>query len=292
MKAIGHWIGGGPHEAAPERVGPVYDPALGRRTGEVALASASDVDLAVAAAAEAFPRWRAASLAARQRVMFRFREAVARRKDDIAALITAEHGKTLEDARGEVQRGLEVVEFACGLPHVLKGEFSEGVSKGVDMCSVRQPLGVTAGITPFNFPAMVPLWMCPIAIAAGNTFVLKPSEKVPSASMLIAELWDEAGLPAGVFNVVQGDKAAVGRLLEHPDVRAVSFVGSTPVARRVWEAATGRGKRVQALAGAKNHMVVLPDADMGLAADSAVSAGYGSAAVSYTHLTLPTKRIV
>ncbi len=277
MKSINHWIGGRGYEAAPERTGKVFDPATGTQTAKVAFAGAADVDRAVAAAASAYPRWRDKSLAGRQRIMFGFRELLERHKDDMARLITAEHGKTFDDARGEVQRGLEVVEFACGLPQLLKGEFSENVSTAVDMYSIRQPLGVVVGITPFNFPAMVPLWMFPMAIAAGNTFVLKPSEKDPSPSMLAAELWERAGLPAGVFNVVHGDKVAVDRLLTHPDVQAVSFVGSTPIARYVQATAIEHGKRVQALAGAKNHMVVLPDADMELAADSAVSAGYGSA---------------
>ncbi len=277
MNLINHWIDGKAVTNEPERVGRVFDPATGQQTAEVAFASVEDVDRAVSSAAEAFPLWRDTSLAGRQRVMFAFRELLERHKDDVARLITAEHGKTFDDARGEVQRGLEVVEFACGLPHLLKGEFSENVSTAVDMYSIRQPLGVVAGITPFNFPAMVPMWMFPMAIAAGNTFVLKPSEKDPSPSMLAAELWEKAGLPAGVFNVVHGDKVAVDRLLTHPDIAAVSFVGSTPIAKYVHSTATEHGKRVQALAGAKNHMIVLPDADMELAADAAVSAGYGSA---------------
>ena len=276
-KHISHWIGGQPWEGAAERHGDIYDPATGEVTGTVNFASAAVVDDAVAAAAKAFPGWRAASLARRAGVLFAFRELLARRTGELAALISAEHGKVAGDAAGEVARGLEVVEFACGIPHLLKGGFSENVSTGVDAYSIRQPLGVVAGITPFNFPAMVPMWMFPIAIACGNAFVLKPSEKDPSASLLLARLWAEAGLPEGVFNVVQGDKEAVDALLGHPDVRAVSFVGSTPIARYVYETGTAAGKRVQALGGAKNHMVVLPDADLDLAADAAVSAGFGSA---------------
>jgi len=278
MKKITHWIDGaswsGPTAA---RAGEVYNPATGQVAGTVDFADAEAVDAAVAAAGRAFAEWRDASLSKRTAVMFAFRDLVARHRAELAELITAEHGKTLEDAAGEVQRGLEVVEFACGIPHLLKGGFAENVSSAVDSYSVRQPLGVVAGITPFNFPAMVPMWMFPIAIACGNTFVLKPSEKDPSASIRLAELWAEAGLPAGVFNVVHGDKVAVDALLTHPDVKAVSFVGSTPIARYVYETGTAAGKRVQALGGAKNHMVVLPDADLDLAADAAVSAGFGSA---------------
>jgi malonate-semialdehyde dehydrogenase (acetylating)/methylmalonate-semialdehyde dehydrogenase len=255
----------------------VYDPATGQVTGQVGFASTGEVDAAVAAAKAAFPGWRATSLARRAQILFAFRELVSTHAAELAALITAEHGKVAADAAGEVQRGLEVVEFACGIPHLLKGGFSEQVSTGVDVYSIRQPLGVVAGITPFNFPAMVPMWMYPVAIACGNAFVLKPSEKDPSASVRVAELWAEAGLPEGVFNVVHGDKVAVDRLLEHPDVAAVSFVGSTPIARYVYEHGTAAGKRVQALGGAKNHMVVLPDADLDLAADAAVNAGFGSA---------------
>ncbi len=277
MKLVKHLIGGREYGAASQRTGEVFDPATGEQTAEVVFATPEDVQLAVAAAQDAFVEWGKTSLARRQRVMFAFRELLERHKDDMAQLVTAEHGKTLDDARGEVQRGLEVVEFACGLPQLLKGEFSENVSTAVDMYSIRQPLGVVAGITPFNFPAMVPMWMYPMAIAAGNTFILKPSEKDPTPSSFAAELWDQAGLPAGVFNVLHGDKVAVDGLLTHPDVKAVSFVGSTPIARYVQTTAIEHGKRVQALAGAKNHMVVLPDADIELAADSAVSAGYGSA---------------
>src|SRR3990170_2567718 len=277
MKIIEHWINNKPFGGATDRTGKVYNPATGRIAAEVSFATAGDVDRAVDAAREAFPGWRDTSLSRRQKILFAFRELVDRHQEDLAKLLTAEHGKTLPDALGEVNRGLEVIEFATNIPHLLKGEFSENVSSGVDMYTIRQPLGVAVGITPFNFPAMVPMWMYPIAIACGNTFVLKPSEKDPSASMLSAELFARAGLPDGVFNVINGDKVAVDRLLEHPDVAAISFVGSTPVARSIYETGTGNGKRVQALAGAKNHMVVLPDADMELAADAAVSAGFGSA---------------
>ncbi|MEV6156101.1 CoA-acylating methylmalonate-semialdehyde dehydrogenase [Nonomuraea sp. NPDC052129] len=276
MKFVKHWINGALADG-DSRTQEIFDPSTGEVSGHVALASAADVDAAVAAAVAAFPAWRDASLTKRAQVLFRFRELMYAHRDELAALISAEHGKVHSDALGEVARGLEVVEFACGIPHLLKGGFSEGVSTRVDSYSLRQPLGVVAGITPFNFPAMVPMWMYPIAIACGNTFVLKPSEKDPSASLLMARLWQEAGLPDGVFNVVQGDKVAVDRLLEHPDVRGVSFVGSTPIAKYVYESGTSHGKRVQALGGAKNHMLVLPDADLDLVADSAVSAGFGSA---------------
>jgi malonate-semialdehyde dehydrogenase (acetylating) / methylmalonate-semialdehyde dehydrogenase len=281
---ITHWINGRPWPgAAPGdardalRQGEVYDPATGRVAAVVDFASPAEVGAAVAAAKTAFATWRESSLAKRTSVMFAFRELIKRDAAGLAALISSEHGKVATDAAGEVARGLEVVEFACGIPHLLKGGFSENVSTRVDSYSIRQPLGVAVGITPFNFPAMVPMWMFPIAIACGNTFVLKPSEKDPSASVKIAELWAEAGLPGGVFNVVQGDKAAVDALVGHPDVQAVSFVGSTPIARHVYQTGTSAGKRVQALGGAKNHMVVLPDADIDLAADAAVSAGFGSA---------------
>jgi malonate-semialdehyde dehydrogenase (acetylating)/methylmalonate-semialdehyde dehydrogenase len=276
-KHVTHWIGGKPWDGTAERQGDVYDPATGQVTGHVDFASPAEVEAAVAAAKTAFDSWKKVSLSKRAAILFNFRELVHSHIKDLAALITAEHGKVASDAAGEVARGLEVVEFACGIPHLLKGGFSENVSTGVDSYSIRQPLGVVAGITPFNFPAMVPMWMFPIAIACGNTFVLKPSEKDPSASLLIAQLWAEAGLPEGVFNVLQGDKVAVDGLLHHPDVAAVSFVGSTPIARYVYEQGTQAGKRVQALGGAKNHMVVLPDADLDLAADAAVSAGFGSA---------------
>src|SRR4051794_26459468 len=274
---ITHWIDGKPFGGSTERSGDVYDPATGQVTGKVDFADVATVDQAVASAASAAEAWGRASLSVRSRVLFRFRELLDARKEDVAAAITAEHGKVLSDAVGEVTRGLEVVEFACGIPHLLKGGFSENVSTKVDVYSIRQALGVVAIISPFNFPAMVPLWFMPVAIAAGNAVVLKPSEKDPSASLLIAQLWAEAGLPEGVLNVVHGDKVAVDRLLEHPDIGAVSFVGSTPIARYIYETGTRNGKRVQALGGAKNHMVVLPDADMDLAADAAVGAGYGSA---------------
>jgi malonate-semialdehyde dehydrogenase (acetylating)/methylmalonate-semialdehyde dehydrogenase len=272
-----HWIGGKPWEGAAQRRGDIYNPATGTVSGTVDFASAAVVDDAVAAAVKAFPGWRGASLSKRAGVMFAFRQLVHSHTAELAALISAEHGKVASDAAGEVMRGLEVVEFACGLGHLLKGGFSENVSSGVDAYSIRQPLGVVAGITPFNFPAMVPMWMFPVAIACGNTFVLKPSEKDPSASLLLARLWSEAGLPDGVFNVVHGDKESVDAILAHPEIKAVSFVGSTPIARYVYERGTAAGKRVQALGGAKNHMVVLPDADTDLAADAAVSAGFGSA---------------
>ncbi|MGW3348892.1 CoA-acylating methylmalonate-semialdehyde dehydrogenase [Nonomuraea rubra] len=277
MKSVKHWINGALADGDAARTAELFNPATGAVSGSVALASAADVDAAVAAAAAAYPAWRDASLTKRAGVLFRFRELMYAHRDELAALISAEHGKVHSDALGEVARGLEVVEFACGIPHLLKGGYSEGVSTRVDSYSIRQPLGVVAGITPFNFPAMVPMWMYPVAIACGNTFVLKPSERDPSASLLMARLWQEAGLPDGVFNVVQGDKVSVDRLLEHPDVRAVSFVGSTPIAKYVYETGTAHGKRVQALGGAKNHMLVLPDADLDLVADSAVSAGFGSA---------------
>ncbi len=277
MKHVTHWIGGKPWTGEAQRHGDIYDPATGRLTGTVDFATAAEVDDAVAAAAQALRTWRRVSLARRSQILFAFRELVKQHTGELAKLITAEHGKVASDAAGEVARGLEVAEFACGIPHLLKGAFSENVSTDVDSYSIRQPVGVVAGITPFNFPAMVPMWMFPLAIACGNTFVLKPSEKDPSASLLLAQLWAEAGLPDGVFNVVHGDKAAVDGLLTHPDVAAVSFVGSTPIARYVYETGTSNGKRVQALGGAKNHMVVLPDADPDLAADAATSAGFGSA---------------
>jgi malonate-semialdehyde dehydrogenase (acetylating)/methylmalonate-semialdehyde dehydrogenase len=276
MHCLNHWIAGRRDNGASDRSGTVYNPASGEATGEVPFATAADVDRAVAAAARAFESWSRTGLNKRATILFAFRELVRQRADDLARLIVSEHGKVLADARGEVQRGLEVVDFACGIPQLIKGEFSENVSAGVDSYSLRQPLGVVAGITPFNFPVMVPMWMFPIAIAAGNSFILKPSERDPSPALLLAELWGEAGLPNGVFNVVQGDRVAVERLLEHPDVAAVSFVGSTPVARQIYERGTRHGKRVQALGGAKNHMVVLPDADLELAADSAVNAAFGS----------------
>ncbi len=276
-KPIHHWIGGKSVPGTSGRSGPVWNPATGEQSGAVDFASAEEIDAAVQAAKEAFGSWREVSLARRAELFFRIRELFNQHREDIARLLTAEHGKVLSDAMGEVARGLEVIEFACGVPTLLKGEYSEQASTGIDVYSIRQPLGVVAGITPFNFPAMVPMWMWAPAIACGNTFVLKPSEKDPSASVLTAELLKEAGLPDGVFNVVHGDKLAVDSLLEHPDVAAVSFVGSTPIARYVYESATAKGKRAQALGGAKNHMVVLPDADIDMAADAAVSAAYGSA---------------
>ena len=274
---ITHWINGAAWQGDVERCGDVYDPATGRITGCVDFASRGTLDIAVAAAGAAFPAWRDASLTKRTQVLFAFREILNERKGELAALITAEHGKVLSDAMGEVTRGQEVVEFACGLAHLVKGGFSEQVSAGVDVHSLRQPLGVVGIISPFNFPAMVPMWFFPIAIGAGNTVVLKPSEKDPSAANLMAQMWKEAGLPDGVFNVVHGDKEVVDALLEHPDVKSVSFVGSTPVAKYIYEHGTKHGKRVQALAGAKNHMLVLPDADLELAADQAINAGFGSA---------------
>ena len=277
MKTIRHWIDGKPHGGESGRTGPVYDPATGEQQAEVAFASPREVDLAVQAGRDAFREWRTTSLAARARIMFAFRDLVERHVEDLARLVTSEHGKVINDARAEVRSGLANVEFACGISQLVKGEMSENVSTDVDSYSILQPLGVVAGITPFNFPAMVPMWMYPIAIACGNAFVLKPSEKDPSPSVLAAELLAEAGLPDGVFNVVHGDKVAVDRILEHPDVAAVSFVGSTPIARYIYETGTAHGKRVQALGGAKNHMIVLPDADMDLAADAAVNSAYGSA---------------
>ncbi|GAB3692119.1 CoA-acylating methylmalonate-semialdehyde dehydrogenase [Saccharopolyspora tripterygii] len=274
---IHHWIAGKSADTAPERTGKVFNPATGEVTGTVAYADGSDVDTAVAVASEALREWRRTSLAKRSAVLFAFRELLNERKDELAEIITAEHGKVLSDAAGEVQRGLENVEYACGIPNLLQGGFSENASTSVDVHSTRQPVGVVGVISPFNFPAMVPLWFAPNAIACGNAVILKPSEKDPSAALFLAELWKEAGLPDGVFNVVQGDKVAVDALLEHRDVKAISFVGSTPIARYVYETGTVHGKRVQALGGAKNHMVVLPDADLDLAADAAVSAGFGSA---------------
>jgi malonate-semialdehyde dehydrogenase (acetylating)/methylmalonate-semialdehyde dehydrogenase len=277
VETIPHWIDGrATLGAGPERL-PVTDPASGNVIAEVAAADSGDVDRAVASAGRAFPAWSDTSLARRTDVLFAFRHLLDRHRTNLARLISAEHGKVLADAGGEVGRGIDVVDFACGLGHLLKGERSQDVSTGVDAYSVRQPLGVAAGITPFNFPAMVPMWMFPIAIACGNTFVLKPSEKDPSVSIRLAELFSEAGLPPGVFTVLQGDAVAVDGLLDHPDVAAVSFVGSTPIARHVYETGTRAGKRVQALGGAKNHMVVLPDADIDVTADAAVNAGYGSA---------------
>jgi malonate-semialdehyde dehydrogenase (acetylating)/methylmalonate-semialdehyde dehydrogenase len=277
VTAVQNWIGGKPEAATSGRKGIVHDPATGDAIAEVGYASAADVDRAVAAAKEAFREWRSVPLSGRAEVLFKLRELIVQNRTRIAEILTRENGKTKADAMGEVARGLENVEFACGIPNLLKGGYTEQASRGVDVYQIRQPLGVVAGITPFNFPAMVPLWMLSNAIACGNAFVLKPSEKVPSASMLIAELAQQAGVPDGVLNLVHGDKVAVDRLLEHPDVKAISFVGSTPVARAIYEAGTKNGKRVQALGGAKNHMLVLPDADIAMAADAAVSAAYGAA---------------
>ena len=274
---VAHYVGGKEFKGTSKRTGPVYDPALGVVTKEVALASSEDVAAAIQVAKAAFPAWRDLSLARRQSIMFRFRELLDQKKSELAAIITSEHGKVLSDAMGEIQRGQEVVEFACGLPHLLKGEYSENASTDVDVYSLKQPLGVVGIISPFNFPAMVPMWFFPVALAAGNTVIVKPSEKDPSAANWVAALLTEAGLPDGVFNVVHGDKEAVDTLLTHPDVESISFVGSTPIAKYVYETGAAHGKRVQALGGAKNHMLVLPDADLDLVADSAVNAGFGSA---------------
>ncbi len=277
LPVIGHWIGGAPVAGTSGRRGPVFNPATGTQEKWVDFASIDELDAAVAAAKAAFPAWRATSLSKRTEILFRIRNLVDARRKELAAHLTAEHGKVPSDALGEIARGIENLEFACGIPQLLKGGFSEQVSGGVDVYQLRQPLGVVAGITPFNFPAMVPMWMFANAIACGNTFILKPSEKDPSASLFMAELLREAGVPDGVFSVVQGDKVAVDAILDHPDIAAVSFVGSTPIAKYIYETGTRNGKRVQALGGAKNHMLVLPDADIDMAADAAVSAGYGSA---------------
>ncbi|RZU64053.1 methylmalonate-semialdehyde dehydrogenase [acylating] [Microterricola gilva] len=277
LPTIPHWIDGTRHESTSGRTAPVYDPALGVVTANVGLADQGEIEKAIASAAAAFPAWSATSMAKRQSIVFAFRELLSARKHELAAIITSEHGKALSDAAGEVQRGLEVVELATGFPHLVKGDFSENVSTGVDVYSTKQALGVVGVISPFNFPAMVPLWFFPIAIAVGNTVVLKPSEKDPSAALWLAELWKEAGLPDGVFTVLNGDKEAVDGLLTHPEVKAISFVGSTPIAQYIYETAAKHGKRVQALGGAKNHMLVLPDADLDLVADQAINAGFGSA---------------
>ena len=277
IKQINHWIGGKEVAGGSGRHGDVYNPSLGRVGARVAYASSAEVADAVAVAQVAFAGWAATPALRRARVMFKFKELVEQNMDALARLVSSEHGKVVSDARGEVMRGLEVVEFACGIPHLLKGEYSEQVGTGVDSFSVRQPLGVCAGITPFNFPVMVPMWMFPMALACGNSFVLKPSERDPSASLMIARLLREAGLPDGVFNVIQGDKVAVDALLTHPQVSAVSFVGSTPIARYIHDTAGAHGKRVQALGGAKNHMVVMPDADLDQAVDALIGAAYGSA---------------
>jgi malonate-semialdehyde dehydrogenase (acetylating)/methylmalonate-semialdehyde dehydrogenase len=277
LPLVPHWISGKAYGGSSGRVGEVYDPSTGKLTKHVAFASPLEVDQAVAAASDAFLTWRRSSLSQRSKLLFAFRQITSERVAELAEIVTSEHGKVLDDALGEVNRGLEFIEFACGIPQLLKGSYSENASTNVDVYSIRQPLGPVAIISPFNFPAMVPVWFFPIAIACGNTVVLKPSEKDPSAAIWWAERWAEAGLPPGVFNVVQGDKVAVDRLLEHPDISAVSFVGSTPIARYVYESSTRHAKRVQALGGAKNHMVVLPDADLDTAADAAVNAGFGSA---------------
>ena len=277
MNTIPHWIDGASRGGTTGRSGPVHNPATGEQSGTVGFAGSEEVGAAVDAATRAFPGWRTTSLGARANVLFAFREVLRRRGDELAAILTAEHGKILADAKGEVARGIESVEYATAIPQLLKGEYSEQASGGVDVYSIRQPLGVVAGVTPFNFPVMVPLWMCANAIACGNTVIIKPSEKDPSATVALGSMWQEAGLPDGVFNVVQGDKVAVDALLDHPAISAVSFVGSTPIARSIYTRGTAAGKRVQALGGAKNHMLVLPDADVELAADAAVSAGYGAA---------------
>jgi malonate-semialdehyde dehydrogenase (acetylating)/methylmalonate-semialdehyde dehydrogenase len=276
LPIVGHWIGGRLIAGASGRRGPVFNPAIGAQLRWVDLASVEEVAAAVATAKAAFPGWRATSISKRTEVMFRIRYLVEQHRQELGALLTAEHGKVPTDAQGEIARGIENLEFATGVAHLLKGGYSEQVSGGVDVYQIRQPLGVVAGITPFNFPAMVPMWMFANAIACGNAFILKPSEKDPSVSLYLAELLREAGVPDGVFNVVQGDKVAVDAILAHPDIAAVSFVGSTPIARYIYETGTRNGKRVQALGGAKNHMLVLPDADVNMAADAAVSAGYGS----------------
>ncbi len=277
MKLVSHWVAGKEFLGTGPGRGQVFDPAKGIQTKEVAFADKGDIEAAVAAASNAFPEWRDTSLAKRSAIMFRFRELLESKKSELAEIITEEHGKVVSDALGEINRGLEVVDFACGLPHLLKGEYSENASTSIDVYSMKQPLGVVGIISPFNFPAMVPMWFFPVAIAAGNTVVLKPSEKDPSSAMWIAKLLTEAGLPDGVFNVLHGDKVAVDGLLEHPAVRSISFVGSTPIAQYIYETSAKHGKRVQALGGAKNHMLVLPDADLDLVADSAVNAGFGSA---------------
>lgn len=277
MKLISHWIGGSENKGTGARRGEVYNPALGEQIAEVCFADEKDIDVAVRAAQDAFPAWKDTSLAKRTSIMFAFRQLLDQRKGELAEIITTEHGKVVSDALGEITRGLEVVDFACGLPHLLKGEYSENASTSIDVYSLKQPLGVVGIISPFNFPAMVPMWFFPVALAAGNTVVVKPSEKDPSAAMWVAKLLKEAGLPDGVFNVVHGDKVAVDGLLTHPLVKSISFVGSTPIAQYIYETSAKHGKRVQALGGAKNHMLVLPDADLDLVADSAVNAGFGSA---------------
>lgn len=277
MKQISHWINGAEYKGSGSRFGEVFDPALGTQAAQVSFAAEADIEVAVSSAQAAFPAWKDTSLAKRNSILFTFRQLLDQRKGELAAIITEEHGKVLSDAMGEINRGLEVVDFACGLPHLLKGEYSENASTSIDVYSMKQPLGVVGIISPFNFPAMVPMWFFPVAIAAGNTVVVKPSEKDPSSAMWIAKLLKEAGLPDGVFNVLHGDKVAVDGLLNHPLVKSISFVGSTPIAQYIYETSAKNGKRVQALGGAKNHMLVLPDADLDLVADSAVNAGFGSA---------------
>ncbi|MDT4932706.1 MAG: malonate-semialdehyde dehydrogenase (acetylating) / methylmalonate-semialdehyde dehydrogenase [Pseudonocardiales bacterium] len=277
MNTVPHWIAGKRDSLNSTRTSGIWNPATGAQQGEVLLASTADVDVAARTAAEAFEAWSQVSLSARAKVLFNFREIVNARVGELAGVVSDEHGKVLSDAAGEVQRGLEVIEFACGVPTLLKGDYSDQVSTGVDMYSFREPLGVVAGITPFNFPVMVPMWMHPVAIACGNAFILKPSERDPSASMLVAEMWAEAGLPDGVFTVVNGDREAVDAIIDHPQVAAISFVGSTPIARHIHERGTLRGKRVQALGGAKNHAIVLPDADIDFVSDHLVAAAFGSA---------------
>ena len=277
MKLISHWVNGAEYKGSGTRFGEVFDPALGSQAAQVSFAEEKDIEVAVSAAQAAFPAWKDTSLAKRTSILFSFRQLLDQRKAELAAIITEEHGKVLSDAMGEINRGLEVVDFACGLPHLLKGEYSENASTSIDVYSMKQPLGVVGIISPFNFPAMVPMWFFPVAIAAGNTVVVKPSEKDPSSAMWIGKLLKEAGLPDGVFNVLHGDKVAVDGLLNHPLVKSISFVGSTPIAQYIYETSAKNGKRVQALGGAKNHMLVLPDADLDLVADSAVNAGFGSA---------------
>ena len=277
MREIGHFIAGKPVAGTSGRTADVFNPASGEITGKVALASTAEVDAAVAAANAAWPAWAGMPPLRRARVMFKFKELLERDRKEFAAIITSEHGKVLSDADGELQRGMEVVEFACGIPHLIRGEYTEAVGTGIDAWSIRQPLGVVAGITPFNFPLMVPLWMIPVALACGNCFILKPSEKDPSASLKLAALLKEAGLPDGVFSVVQGDRTAVESLLAHPGIQAISFVGSTPIAEAIYRGGTAAGKRVQALGGAKNHLVVMPDADLDDATDALMGAAYGSA---------------
>jgi len=277
LPTVQHWIAGAERPSVNDRTWPIYNPAQGKQTKHLALADEGEIRAAIDAAQAAFPAWRDLSMAKRQAVLFRFRELLNNNIDTLAEIITSEHGKVLSDAAGEIKRGLEIVDLACGFPHIIKGEFSENVSTGVDVYSIKQPLGVVGIISPFNFPAMVPLWFFPIAIACGNTVVLKPSEKDPSAAVFMAQLWQEAGLPDGVFNVLHGDKQAVDGLIEAPEVKSISFVGSTPIAKYIYEGAAHYGKRVQALGGANNHMLVLPDADLDLVADQAINSGYGSA---------------